>query len=81
MASRALTLSFDAAAAVKHLTHMPTPAELLAFGERWRPYRTVASWYLWRAFERAGPAATSKIGPPQRLAEKKTGWKDRVVAR
>ena len=31
--------------------HMPTPRELLAFGERWRPYRTVASWYLWRATE------------------------------
>jgi DNA-3-methyladenine glycosylase II len=43
--------------------HMPRPAELLAFGERWRPYRTVASWYLWRAFERAGYAATNKIRP------------------
>jgi len=30
---------------------MPTPKELLAFGERWRPYRTTASWYLWRAAE------------------------------
>ena len=26
--------------------------ELEAHGERWRPYRTVASWYLWRALER-----------------------------
>lgn len=43
--------------------HMPRPAELLAFGERWRPYRTVASWYMWRAFERAGYAATNKIRP------------------
>ncbi len=43
--------------------HMPTPKELLAFGERWRPYRTVASWYMWRAFERAGYAATNKIRP------------------
>ncbi len=43
--------------------HMPSPKELLAFGERWRPYRTVASWYLWRAFERAGYAATNKIRP------------------
>jgi DNA-3-methyladenine glycosylase II len=42
---------------------MPTPKELLAFGERWRPYRTVASWYMWRAFERAGHAATNKIRP------------------
>jgi len=41
--------------------HMPTPKELLAFGERWRPYRTVASWYMWRAFERAGYATTNKI--------------------
>ena len=42
---------------------MPKPKELLAFGERWRPYRTVASWYMWRAFERAGYAATNKILP------------------
>jgi 3-methyladenine DNA glycosylase/8-oxoguanine DNA glycosylase len=41
--------------------HMPAPKELLAFGERWRPYRTVASWYMWRAFERAGPAKTNAI--------------------
>jgi len=43
--------------------HMPTPKELLAFGERWRPYRTVASWYMWRAFERAGYATTNRIRP------------------
>jgi DNA-3-methyladenine glycosylase II len=43
--------------------HMPKPKELLAFGERWRPYRTVASWYMWRAFERAGHAATNNIRP------------------
>ena len=27
----------------------PSRAELLALGERWRPYRTVASWYLWQS--------------------------------
>ncbi len=43
--------------------HMPKPKELLQFGERWRPYRTVASWYMWRAFERAGYATTNKIRP------------------
>ncbi|MBI3953125.1 MAG: DNA-3-methyladenine glycosylase 2 family protein [Chloroflexi bacterium] len=26
----------------------PTPAELMAMGERWRPYRSVATMYLWR---------------------------------
>jgi DNA-3-methyladenine glycosylase II len=45
--------------------HKPRPKELLAFGERWRPYRTVASWYMWRAFERAGYAATNKIRAPK----------------
>jgi DNA-3-methyladenine glycosylase II len=43
--------------------HMPKPKELLAFGERWRPYRTVASWYMWRACHRAGQAAMRKIRP------------------
>jgi 3-methyladenine DNA glycosylase/8-oxoguanine DNA glycosylase len=54
--------------------HMPRPKELLAFGERWRPYRTVASWYMWRAFERAGYAATNKIRPPK-LKRKRTKLK------
>jgi 3-methyladenine DNA glycosylase/8-oxoguanine DNA glycosylase len=30
---------------------LPKPAELLEHGERWRPYRSVASWYLWRSLE------------------------------
>jgi DNA-3-methyladenine glycosylase II len=42
---------------------MPAPKELLKFGERWRPYRTVASWYMWRACQRAGQAALRKIRP------------------
>ena len=33
---------------------LPTPKELLAAGEKWRPYRTVASWYFWRALEEPG---------------------------
>jgi DNA-3-methyladenine glycosylase II len=43
--------------------HMPKPKELLVFGERWRPYRTVASWYMWRACQLAGNAALRKIRP------------------
>jgi 3-methyladenine DNA glycosylase/8-oxoguanine DNA glycosylase len=30
---------------------LPTPAQVLRRGERWRPYRTIASWYLWRSLE------------------------------
>ena len=33
----------------KKLPEMPKPKELLAYGARWQPYRTVASWYLWRS--------------------------------
>lgn len=29
----------------------PTPREIEARGERWRPYRSVASWYLWRTLD------------------------------
>lgn len=29
----------------------PDPARLGEQGEQWRPYRSVASWYLWRAAE------------------------------
>jgi DNA-3-methyladenine glycosylase II len=30
---------------------LPTPKELLEYGERWRPHRTTAAWYLWRALD------------------------------
>lgn len=32
---------------------LPKPKELEEHGERWRPYRSVASWYLWRATDAA----------------------------
>lgn len=34
---------------------LPTPAQVLRRGERWRPWRTVVSWYLWSLAE-LGPA-------------------------
>lgn len=30
---------------------MPKPADLAKHGRKWAPYRTVASWYLWRAVD------------------------------
>ena len=30
---------------------LPKPAEVETLAERWRPYCTVASWYLWRSLE------------------------------
>jgi 3-methyladenine DNA glycosylase/8-oxoguanine DNA glycosylase len=60
--------------------HMPKPKELLAFGERWRPYRTVASWYMWRAFERAGYKTTNKIRPA-RVRKRRKPSKPKPLAR
>jgi len=33
---------------------LPAPKDVLKRGHAWRPYRTVASWYLWRAAEMTG---------------------------
>ncbi|WP_298815600.1 DNA-3-methyladenine glycosylase family protein [Chloroflexus sp.] len=38
----------DAIRLVDELPKIPSPSELLARGERWRPYRSVACWYLWQ---------------------------------
>jgi len=56
---------------------IPKPRELAEFGERWRPYRTVASWYMWRAVQLAGPTARKitkgkgKVVANKRVATKK----------
>lgn len=43
---------------------MPTPKELLARGERWGPYRSYASFYLWRIADAASEAKVA--GKPTR---------------
>ena len=37
----------------------PTPKALRAVGEQWKPYRSAAAWYLWRAASAARTKATS----------------------
>jgi DNA-3-methyladenine glycosylase II len=45
------------------LRKMPAPKALALYGERWAPYRTAASWYLWRAVElsKAGTLPVPKV--------------------
>jgi O-6-methylguanine DNA methyltransferase len=45
---------------------LPTRPHLEKRGARWKPYRTVASWYLWRACELANrkPTRQSRRSPP-----------------
>jgi DNA-3-methyladenine glycosylase II len=35
------------------LRTLPSPVALQAIGERWRPYRSVACWYLWASLDNA----------------------------
>jgi DNA-3-methyladenine glycosylase II len=30
---------------------LPTPERVIAVGAKWAPYRTIASWYLWRSLD------------------------------
>ena len=46
------------AQAVDRADAMPTPKELAERGERWGPYRTYASLYLWRIADAASGQAT-----------------------
>lgn len=39
---------------------MPKPKNLLAFGEKWRPHRTTAAWFLWRAADSTKAAKKKK---------------------
>ena len=35
------------------LRTLPSPARILRLGESWRPYRSVACWYLWASLDNA----------------------------
>ena len=42
---------------------LPKPEVMLRRGKRWAPFRSVASWYLWRACDLAkGTAASGRSG-------------------
>jgi hypothetical protein len=51
---------------------MPKPKELAAFGERWRPYRSVASWYLWRAVDLHNARKKKSASTRKAVVKKKT---------
>jgi DNA-3-methyladenine glycosylase II len=44
---------------VEGLEARPTPTQLAALGERWAPYRSYASFYLWRIADSAAVAKVS----------------------
>jgi DNA-3-methyladenine glycosylase II len=43
-------------ASAHRLKDLPTPRSLQVEGEKFRPYRTVAAWYCWRAVDTVTPS-------------------------
>jgi 3-methyladenine DNA glycosylase/8-oxoguanine DNA glycosylase len=41
------------------LRKLPTPQALSPMGDTWRPYRTYATWYLWRSLEHPIPPSVT----------------------
>ena len=46
------------------LPEMPTPKELAAYGDAFRPYRSIAAWYCWRAVDTVVPDSTATSPEP-----------------
>lgn len=42
---------------------MPTPAEVRELGAKWAPWRSIASWYLWRLVDGEGAVANYRPAP------------------
>ena len=50
------------------LRGMPRARALAQFGERWKPHRSLAAWYLWRANDLARVKKLPHEGRPPRIA-------------
>ncbi len=50
------------------LRKRPDPKRLVRIGEAWRPYRSVACWYLWQTLRNEPLAAAKGNGPTGRRA-------------
>jgi DNA-3-methyladenine glycosylase II len=43
------------------LPELPAPRDCHALVEAWRPYRTIASWYIWRGIDDPNPVAARDV--------------------
>jgi 3-methyladenine DNA glycosylase/8-oxoguanine DNA glycosylase len=70
-------------AKMHRMDELPKPKALLAYGERWRPHRSVACWYMWRAAEMKDlpdlVAEAAKKSPAKKAAKKKASKKKAAV--
>ena len=61
------------------LRKRPTPDRLRKLGDAWKPYRSVASWYLWRSLDNE-PSRSRASAPAAGLRESDTPMKRRIAA-
>ena len=53
------------------LTELPRPAECAALAEHWRPYRSIAIWYLWKDVDAPGKSAARPMSPAPATASER----------
>jgi DNA-3-methyladenine glycosylase II len=58
----------NAVTKVYRLRKKPTPDRLRRLGEAWKPYRSVASWYLWRSLGNAPGQAPAPSDKPKKAS-------------
>ncbi|RXH58523.1 DNA-3-methyladenine glycosylase family protein [Granulicella sibirica] len=59
---KGFALTFQGLKPTKKVTpaDLPTPADMEKRAKRWQPWRSVASWYMWRACDLANPKAPAQ---------------------
>jgi DNA-3-methyladenine glycosylase II len=61
-----------------HGIEMPKQKELMALGEIYKPYRSVAAWYMWRACDKCKPPL---VPPARNVVKKKVVAKKKTAAK
>lgn len=57
------------------LREMPKPKDVLRIGEAWKPYASVASWYMWRVLELPVEESATRATKATRATPKKDSTK------
>jgi DNA-3-methyladenine glycosylase II len=52
------------------LAELPAPRDCHSLAEPWRPYRTVASWYIWRGIDTPRPASVDKVAESRSVSQR-----------
>ena len=63
------------------LDEMPKPKELMALGEVYKPHRSVAAWYMWRAIEQIKDKPKTAVAVAKKLVRNKAVKTKRLPAK